>query len=93
MINDYSAQFGESRGGFFNYPSQSGTNRLHGPAFGYLENEDLDAGQPFNYTRAARNIIWSSGRLILAARSVGRSSFPISTTATTGGAADWAVRF
>ena len=50
MINDYSAQYGESGGGVFNYTSKSGTNRLHGTAFNYLENEDLDAGQPFNYT-------------------------------------------
>ena len=49
MINDYSAAFGESGGGVFNYTSKSGTNRLHGTAFNYLENEDLDAGQPFNY--------------------------------------------
>ncbi|MGA7341040.1 MAG: TonB-dependent receptor, partial [Terracidiphilus sp.] len=52
MINDYSAQFGESGGGVFNYTSKSGTNRLHGTAFNYLENEDLDAGQPFNYVNA-----------------------------------------
>ncbi len=50
MINNYSAKFGESGGGIFNYTSKSGTNRLHGTAFGYIENEDLDAGQPFNYT-------------------------------------------
>ncbi|MFZ0302723.1 MAG: TonB-dependent receptor [Terracidiphilus sp.] len=49
MINDYSAQFGESGGGVFNYTSKSGGNKLHGTAFNYLENEDLDAGQPFNY--------------------------------------------
>ncbi len=52
MINDYSAQFGESGGGVFNYTSKSGTNKLHGTAFNYLENEDLDAGQPFNYVNA-----------------------------------------
>jgi hypothetical protein len=50
MINNYSAKYGESGGGIFNYTSKSGTNRLHGTAFGYIENEDLDAGQPFNYT-------------------------------------------
>ena len=50
MINNYSAKYGESGGGIFNYTSKSGTNRLHGTAFNYLENEDLDAGQPFNYT-------------------------------------------
>jgi len=53
MINDYSAQFGESGGGVFNYTSKSGTNKLHGTAFNYLENEDLDAGQPFNYVNAS----------------------------------------
>ncbi|HEY1501901.1 MAG TPA: TonB-dependent receptor [Acidobacteriaceae bacterium] len=54
MINDYSAQFGESGGGIFNYTSKSGTNQLHGTAFNYLENEDLDAGQPFNYTSSGQ---------------------------------------
>lgn len=57
MINDYSAQFGESGGGIFNYTSKSGTNRLHGTAFTYLENEDLDAGQPFNYTPAGHKYL------------------------------------
>ncbi|HVC90739.1 MAG TPA: TonB-dependent receptor [Acidobacteriaceae bacterium] len=50
LVNDYSAQYGEAGGGVFNYTSKSGTNRLHGSLFNYLENEDLDAGQPFNYT-------------------------------------------
>jgi hypothetical protein len=49
LVNNYSAEFGESAGGIFNYTSKSGTNKLHGTAFNYLENEDLDAGQPFNY--------------------------------------------
>ncbi|GGA62881.1 hypothetical protein GCM10011507_13110 [Edaphobacter acidisoli] len=48
MINDYSAQYGESGGGIFNYTSKSGTNQLHGTAFTYLENEALNARQPFN---------------------------------------------
>jgi hypothetical protein len=54
MINNYSAEFGEAAGGIFNYTSKSGTNRLHGTAFGYIENEDLDAGQPFNYTASGQ---------------------------------------
>jgi hypothetical protein len=54
MINNYSAKYGESGGGIFNYTSKSGTNRLHGTAFGYIENEDLDAGQPFNYTSSGQ---------------------------------------
>jgi hypothetical protein len=57
MINDYSAKFGESGGGIFNYTSKSGTNKLHGTAFNYLENEDLDAGQPFNYTSSGNKYL------------------------------------
>ncbi len=50
LVNNYPAEFGQSAGGIFNYTSKSGSNKLHGTAFNYLENEDLDAGQPFNYT-------------------------------------------
>jgi hypothetical protein len=52
LVNNYSAEFGQSAGGIFDYTSKSGGNRLHGTAFNYLENEDLDAGQPFNYTNS-----------------------------------------
>ncbi len=55
LVNDYSAQYGQAGGGIFNYTSKSGTNKLHGTAFNYLENEDLDAGQPFNYTVLGQN--------------------------------------
>ncbi|MGA2729124.1 MAG: carboxypeptidase-like regulatory domain-containing protein, partial [Terracidiphilus sp.] len=54
LVNNYSAEFGESAGGIFNYTSKSGSNKLHGTAFNYLENEDLDAGQPFNYTSSGQ---------------------------------------
>jgi hypothetical protein len=57
LVNDYSAQYGEAGGGIFNYTSKSGTNKLHGTAFTYLENEDLDAGQPFNYTSSGKNYL------------------------------------
>ena len=55
LVNNYSAEFGEAAGGVFTYTSKSGSNQLHGTAFNYLENEDLDAGQPFNYTSATSN--------------------------------------
>jgi hypothetical protein len=55
LVNNYAAEFGQSAGGIFNYTSKSGSNRLHGTAFNYLENEDLDAGQPFNYTTPTSN--------------------------------------
>jgi hypothetical protein len=54
MVNNYSAQYGGAGGGIFNYTSKSGTNKLHGTAFIYIENEDLDAGQPFNYTASGQ---------------------------------------
>ena len=56
LVNNYSAEFGESAGGIFNYTSKSGSNKLHGTAFNYLENEDLDAGQPFNYVTGNQKI-------------------------------------
>lgn len=54
FINNYASEFGESAGGIFSYTSKSGTNKLHGTLFNYLENEDLDAGQPFNYTSSGQ---------------------------------------
>src|ERR1700678_759955 len=56
LVNNYSAEFGQSAGGIFDYTSKSGGNRLHGTAFNYLENEDLDAGQPFNYVTGNQKI-------------------------------------
>ena len=56
LVNNYSAEFGQSAGGIFNYTSKSGTNRLHGTLFNYLENEDLDAGQPFNYVTGNQKV-------------------------------------
>jgi hypothetical protein len=57
LVNDYSAEYGQAAGGVFSYTSKSGTNRLHGTAFNYLENEDLDAGQPFNYTSTGQKYL------------------------------------
>lgn len=54
LVNNYAAEFGQAAGGIFNYTSKSGSNQLHGTAFNYLENEDLDAGQPFNYTSSGQ---------------------------------------
>jgi len=56
LVNNYSAEYGQSAGGIFNYTSKSGTNKLHGTLFNYLENEDLDAGQPFNYVTGNQKI-------------------------------------
>jgi len=54
LVNNYSAEFGQSAGGIFNYTSKSGSNKLHGTLFTYFENEALNAGQPFNYTSSGQ---------------------------------------
>jgi hypothetical protein len=54
LINNYSAEYGEAAGGIFSYTSKSGTNKLHGTLFNYFQNEDLNAGQPFNYTSSGQ---------------------------------------
>jgi hypothetical protein len=41
--NAYSAEFGRSSGGIFTIATKSGTNTLHGSAFGYHRNDNLDA--------------------------------------------------
>src|SRR5260370_36118385 len=55
LVNNYSAEFGQAAGGIFSSTSKSGSNRLHGTLFNYLEHEALDAGQPFNYTSSGQN--------------------------------------
>src|SRR5260370_16938832 len=54
LVNNYSAEFGQSAGGIFNYTPKSGSNKLHGTLFTYFENEALNAGQPFNYTSSGQ---------------------------------------
>ncbi len=83
MINNYSAKFGESDGGVFNYTSKSGTNRVHGTAFGYIENEDLDAGQPFNDTSSGQKYNPVQRELGFGGSFGGPRGFLMSTTATT----------
>jgi hypothetical protein len=43
LQNQYSAEFGHSAGGQFNIAIKSGTNDLHGSAYEYLQNRDLNA--------------------------------------------------
>lgn len=38
------AEFGRALGGFFNIVTRSGTNQLHGTAYGFLRNQRLNAG-------------------------------------------------
>jgi hypothetical protein len=45
---DYNAEFGHSTGGIINAVIRSGTNRVHGDAWEYLRNEDLNANDFFS---------------------------------------------
>jgi hypothetical protein len=48
LESNYSAEYGRNGGGVVSVVTKSGTNTLHGTAFDYLRNEDLDANTFFN---------------------------------------------
>jgi hypothetical protein len=54
QTSNFSAEYGQAGGGYFNYTMKSGTNQLHGSGYDYFVNEVLDAGLPFT-DRAATN--------------------------------------
>jgi hypothetical protein len=62
QTSNYSAEYGQAGGGYFNYTMKSGTNQLHGSAYDYFVNEFLKAGLPFtdrgttNPSRAGQHI-------------------------------------
>jgi hypothetical protein len=43
QTSGFSAEYGRAQGGIFNLVMKSGTNQIHGSAFGALRNEDLNA--------------------------------------------------
>src|SRR5438094_6192863 len=47
QTSNYSAEFGQAGGGYFNYTMRSGTNQFHGGVYDYFVNEVLNAGTPF----------------------------------------------
>ena len=47
QTSNYSAEYGQAGGGYFNYTMKSGTNQLHGSGYDYFVNEFLKAGLPF----------------------------------------------
>ena len=49
-----SAEYGRSAGGIYNYVMKSGTNELHGTAYGSLRNEALNANSFANNARGVR---------------------------------------
>jgi outer membrane receptor protein involved in Fe transport len=48
LQSNYSAEYGRSAGGVVSVVSKSGTNSVHGTAFDYLRNDDMDANLFFN---------------------------------------------
>lgn len=47
QTSNFSAEYGQVGGGYFNYTMKSGTNQLHGSGYDYFDNEALNAGLPF----------------------------------------------
>ena len=47
QTSNYSAEFGQVGGGYFNITMKSGTNQFHGSGYDYFVNEALGAGTPF----------------------------------------------
>lgn len=47
QTSNFSAEYGQVGGGFFNYTMKSGTNSFHGTAYDYLVNEVLNANTPW----------------------------------------------
>ncbi len=51
VTGDFDAEFGEYSGGQISVVTKSGSNRIHGDAFDFLRNTDLDARNYFSPTR------------------------------------------
>lgn len=52
LENNYTAEYGRNGGGIISEVTKSGTNTLHGSAFDYLRNGDLDANSYFNHVNS-----------------------------------------
>ncbi|MGB6430717.1 MAG: carboxypeptidase regulatory-like domain-containing protein [Candidatus Acidiferrales bacterium] len=53
LTSNFDAEYGEFTGGQINVVTKSGTNQLHGDAFEFLRNTDLDARNFFSPSRGA----------------------------------------
>src|SRR5205085_3950951 len=48
VTNGYAAEYGRASGGVVNIITRSGTDAIHGTAFGYLRNRNIQAVNPFS---------------------------------------------
>jgi hypothetical protein len=48
ILSNYNAEYGRATGGVVNIVTKSGSNDLHGDAFGYLRNKSFQARNPFS---------------------------------------------
>lgn len=53
LTNNFDAEYGNYAGGIVNVVTKSGTNQIHGDAFEFLRNTDLDSRSYFSPTREA----------------------------------------
>src|SRR5262245_48149885 len=51
VVSSGVAEFGRSSAGVINIITQSGTNNLHGDAYGFLRNQRMDANNPFSIAK------------------------------------------
>lgn len=54
---DYSAEYGRASGGVVNTVTRSGSNALHGTAYGFYRNKNFNAHDPYGLLDAKGNII------------------------------------
>ena len=55
QTSNYAAEFGQAGSSVMNVTMKSGTNSFHGSAYQYLQNEVLNAGQPFTLQPGSPN--------------------------------------
>jgi hypothetical protein len=47
QTSNFAAEYGQVGGGYINFTMKSGSNQLHGSAYDYFQNADLNSGLPF----------------------------------------------
>ena len=62
LTNNFDAEFGNYAGGIVNVVTKSGTDQIHGNAFEFLRNTDLDAKNYFSPTATPISRINSAAR-------------------------------